>query len=367
MGIRYRKATVDDAVRLLELRRQSILVLAPRGMTFAQSETWASKMTLEGMKDRMRETEVLVAELNDLIVGWVAFEEDYLDGLYTDPDFAQQGVGTGLLSLTEKLIRDAGVKSIRLEASWNAEAWYMRRGYEPTGPRPPDGARPLAKSLCPTPRLTVLENIAQKILCVNRPHPVRVAIDGVDGAGKTALADELVGPIRAAGRPVIRVSVDGFHNPRNKRYRLGRHSPEGYFRDSFDYDALITGLLAPLGPGGSLRYRRAIFDYRTDSKINAPLESAPANAVLLLDGIFLLRPEIRSHWDFSVFLDVPFETSVSRMAQRNGSSPEVHAIENSRYVEGQEIYLNTCQPTSVAMLVVDNEKLPAPRVIVDRT
>jgi hypothetical protein len=33
------------------------------------------------------------------------------------------------------------------------------------------------------------------IAAVERPHPARVALDGVDGAGKTHLADELVGPL----------------------------------------------------------------------------------------------------------------------------------------------------------------------------
>jgi hypothetical protein len=40
---------------------------------------------------------------------------------------------------------------------------------------------------------------------------VRVAIDGVDGVGKTTLADELVAPLQLLGRDVIRASIDGFH------------------------------------------------------------------------------------------------------------------------------------------------------------
>jgi uridine kinase len=43
---------------------------------------------------------------------------------------------------------------------------------------------------------------------------VRVAIDGVDGAGKTTFANELAEVVGGLGRPVIRASVDGFHNPR---------------------------------------------------------------------------------------------------------------------------------------------------------
>jgi uridine kinase len=38
----------------------------------------------------------------------------------------------------------------------------------------------------------------------------------------------------------------------------------------------------------------------------APEEYADADAILLFDGIFLHRPELRPYWDFSIFLAVNF-------------------------------------------------------------
>ena len=78
-------------------------------------------------------------------------------------------------------------------------------------------------------RSTLIEMLAERIAGVRCPHPVRVAIDGVDGVGKTTLADELAVALSSCERPVIRATVDGFHNPRNVRYRLGRNSAEGFF------------------------------------------------------------------------------------------------------------------------------------------
>ncbi len=42
--------------------------------------------------------------------------------------------------------------------------------------------------------------LADRIAHVKRSHPVRVAIDGVDAAGKTTLAAEHVAPHERAGR-----------------------------------------------------------------------------------------------------------------------------------------------------------------------
>jgi len=212
-------------------------------------------------------------------------------------------------------------------------------------------------------RVALLEALAVKIAGVHRPHPLRVAIDGVDGVGKTCFADELVPPLERRGFPVIRASVDDFHNPRAARYRLGKSSPEGYFLDSFNYEALTTHLLVPLGPGGSLQYQCAVFDYRTDSPVSPPLETAPDNAIMLFDGIFLHRPELRSHWDFSIFLDAPFTATAPRVAHRDGGTPALGAPENLRYIEGQKLYLRRCEPTRVATVVINNENLTSPYIV----
>ena len=214
-------------------------------------------------------------------------------------------------------------------------------------------------------RPAMLDLLAAKIASVTRPHPVRVAIDGVDGVGKTTLADELVSPLQHRGRPVIRASIDGFHNPRSIRYRLGLASAEGYFRDSFNYKALTTALLDPLSPRGSRRYRRAVFDYRTDSDVSTPFETAASDAVLLFDGVFLLRPELRAYWDISLFLDAPFAVTTWRMAQRDGRTPDVQAAENLRYLEGQKLYMERCEPKRVATVVIDNQNLGAPALMTD--
>jgi len=59
-------------------------------------------------------------------------------------------------------------------------------------------------------RQQVLKDVAERIIQLDLNHPARVAIDGVDAPGKTTFADELAPIIEAAGRPVIRASVDGF-------------------------------------------------------------------------------------------------------------------------------------------------------------
>jgi len=217
-----------------------------------------------------------------------------------------------------------------------------------------------------TPRQQFLHALSCLIAGIPCDHPLRLGIDGVDASGKTILADELVAPLTATGRRVLRASIDGFHRPRAERYKLGRQSPEGYFRDSFQLDRIVRDLLAPLGPAGSRRIKRAVFDYRSDSPVYLPEEDVPADAILLFDGVFLHRRELVSFWDATIYLDVPFEITVRRAAERDGWPPDVEAVENRRYVEGQRLYLRECNPPAAASIVVDNSDLARPVITARR-
>lgn len=209
----------------------------------------------------------------------------------------------------------------------------------------------------------LLGHLEQEILRRRTTSILRVGIDGVDGAGKTTLGNALAGALRAAAVPVVRASADAFHHPRAVRYRRGRDSPEGFFRDSYDYAALRRSLLDPLSPGGSRRFRTAVFDHRSDRRVDAAEERAEARSVLIVDGIFLHRPELRPYWDFSVFLDVRFEVSIPRGAQRGEGSADPFALGNRRYVEGQRLYIQECNPKAHATVVVGYDDPAAPCIL----
>ncbi|WP_334359603.1 MULTISPECIES: GNAT family N-acetyltransferase [unclassified Bradyrhizobium] len=136
-----------DAGGLYDIRRRSILELAPPTMAAAEAQGWAARLTLSGMARKLRELEIWVAELDGEIVGWGAIRGDRLEGLYAAPEFAGQGVGVGLLAMLEGLMRDRGFPSVHAEASTNARDFYLRRGYRATGPQTPKGAWPIAKEL----------------------------------------------------------------------------------------------------------------------------------------------------------------------------------------------------------------------------
>lgn len=219
-------------------------------------------------------------------------------------------------------------------------------------------------------RSALLNALAARIVAIHRHHPTRVAIDGVDAAGKTTLADELVAPVQTYGRRVIRASIDGFLHPRAVRYRLGDASANGYYFDSFNYEAVKVDLLAPLGPGGSRQFRIAAFDFLRDAEVRPPLETASEHDILLFDGVFLQRPELAGYWDWLIWVEAPFNVTVPRAlarAERQGqiSQEALRALAQryqKRYVPGQELYINSCHPKERAQIVVYNDDYLNPEI-----
>jgi uridine kinase len=210
----------------------------------------------------------------------------------------------------------------------------------------------------------LLSRLAEAVGSVTIPHPTRVAIDGPPAAGKTTLGDELAVVLRAQGREVIRVSIENFLHPRSQRYRRGEYSAEGCYHDSFDFDSLHRVLLDPLGPGGDRRFQQAVYDRPTETAIYLPLTTAPADAVLLFDGVFLLRPELIDRWDLCIFVSAAFEETLDRARTRDlalfGSATEVERRHRERYRPSQQFYFDTVRPTDHADIIVHNDEPQQP-------
>jgi uridine kinase len=197
-----------------------------------------------------------------------------------------------------------------------------------------------------------LDAVVRSTPLLNRP--VLVAVDGVDGSGKTTFASQLASRYADRGRTAHVVHMDDFLNPREVRYRRGRDSPEGYFRDTYDLDTFRASVIEPVAARGGLSIRFRAFDHRTDCPVEDEPILVPADAVVIVEGMFLHRDELVDLWDLSVFLDVPFTVSVRRMAERDGTNPDPDDPSVRRYVEGQRIYLARCTPAQRATHVVPN-------------
>lgn len=215
--------------------------------------------------------------------------------------------------------------------------------------------------LVSTPRVEFLRDLRREIDHNYAHGRVMVAVDGMTGSGTAEFAAGLASIYTEAGRRVFHASVEDFHTPRDERYRAGRQSAEGYYQDSFDYSTLRRTLLDPFRMAGSTGFQTVAFDVRRNAPVVASWHTADADAVLIIAGVFLLRPELRAAWNYTIHLDVPVSLAYERLAVTAGRDPNPDAPANLRYIGGQELYLAEVEPLLSASAVVDNSDPEHPR------
>ena len=185
-------------------------------------------------------------------------------------------------------------------------------------------------------RHLVLDELGNALAAFDAGRTMRVGIDGADGAGKTLLAEEVAQLLTTRGRPVVRISLDQFERSSEERYARGELSPEGYYLDAFDLD----------------RFREHVLT------VEAP--------VLVCDGVFLQRPELRDLWDLTIFVNCDLEVAAKRGAERNlfwfDSLDETHERYRVRYMPAQRRYIEEFRPHERADFVIENTVLREPQL-----
>jgi uridine kinase len=182
--------------------------------------------------------------------------------------------------------------------------------------------------LPPTPRVQFLRGLVGDLRLVFPVGRVVVAVDG--GLAGSPFADDLAAVFREAGADTFRASLGDFHHSRAYRTRQGPETPESYYREGYDYVTLRRVLLDPYRMGGSTGFQTAAFDEERDRPVQARWLTAGRDAVLVIDGEFALRPELREIWNASILLV-------------NAPQDSVY-LEDARPLENADILVDDSEP-----------------------
>lgn len=197
--------------------------------------------------------------------------------------------------------------------------------------------------LVSTPRIEFLRTLAAEILHNYGRGRTIIAIDGPDAGGRAAFGDDLAAVFREDELHVFRASLRYFQHSRAEQQRLALDTPDHRYGVGYDYSALRRVLVEPFRMGGSTGFVTEEFDPDRDTWIQPTWQTAPADAILIIDGDYINRPELHGLWLYSVLLEG---------APVNDSDLRYHA---------------DVHPRDVVSAVVDTTDPEAPRrVLTDR-
>jgi uridine kinase len=177
--------------------------------------------------------------------------------------------------------------------------------------------------LATTPRVAFLRGVAEVVLARCGRGRMIVAVTGPVGAGPVgagpvgagpvgagpvgagaaAFADDLRAVLEERDHAVFRAGMDGFLRSRHAQAAFGEDTPERFVRFGLDEPTLLRSLVEPFRLGGSTAFVTRVHDAARDAWVEPKWITGPEDAILLLDGRFLLRERLARLWDYRIAID----------------------------------------------------------------
>jgi len=173
---------------------------------------------------------------------------------------------------------------------------------------------------------------------------VRAGLDLVSG---------LPAALLSRGRTTYVVDVRDFLRPASVRLERGRDDPDAYYEDWLDLAALRREVLDPVGEGGMGRILPTLWDAERDRATRSGYVDVPADAVVVVNGWFLLGSGL------------PFELTVHVALSGAARQRRAVADDAARELPAWSRYDAEVRPSEWADLVIRADD-PAHPALVDR-
>jgi len=184
-----------------------------------------------------------------------------------------------------------------------------------------------------------------------------LGITGHSGCGKTLFARDVHKVLAAGGRDSAVVALDDFARSGLTNHDLAStgfwsvDKPLDQIERAYDVDDLLSRVLEPHRKGEDVRFRR-----------DGAEVCVPKDAVLVLSGLFLLHPRLRSALDRVIHLEVGEVQSLRRIAGRDArrQGPESLLAVRRHHLPTQRAFDEIRKPSEHADLVLDAENALGP-------
>jgi uridine kinase len=183
-----------------------------------------------------------------------------------------------------------------------------------------------------------------------------VAVSGIDASGKGYCSRLIVEALQGRGLNAVGIGLDPWMNHRS--IRLVEENPgENFYRNGFRFDLLFDELVLPLKKTRSVQLDAKLLT-ETATEYHDHRYDFENVDVIVLEGVFLFQPRLRSHYDLAIWVECSFETAIERAIVRGqeGLPPDetVRAFETI-YFPAEEFHFALDNPKASTDLVLMND------------
>ena len=184
----------------------------------------------------------------------------------------------------------------------------------------------------------------------NRKRVFVLGVDGLGGSGKTTYALLLKNVLKNEGIHVEVLHIDDFIHPKEIRYDSSKLDWECYYNLQWRYDYLRMEILTPIQSGSMINKDIELYDKQNDSYIGKHI-TLTTDSILMIEGVFLQRSELRSYFDYVIYIDANKESRLQRVIERDtyiGDEKSIIEKYEKRYFPAEDQYILEHNPKQKA-------------------
>jgi uridine kinase len=202
----------------------------------------------------------------------------------------------------------------------------------------------------------VASRIAWERTAISPDRALVVGISGIDGSGKGFVTTQIADELRKQVPIVTPIGADGWLNLPPVRFNdvnPGLH----FYENAFRLDQMFADVISPLRQSRSVKCEVDHVE-ETAKFFSQRSYKLEAVDVVLVEGIFLYKPQYRDQFDLRVWIDCSFETALDRAVRRSQeglSAADTIAAYQKIYFPAQRIHLDRDQPIQAADIIINND------------
>ncbi len=204
----------------------------------------------------------------------------------------------------------------------------------------------------------VVETVLERQRAAPAKQSLLVALSGIDGAGKGYLGGHLVAALRGCGLNAVLITIDPWLNLPAEPFSSARPA-EHFYANAIRFEEMFEKLVLPLKLNRSVHIEADVAE-ETATEFRRHTYEFNNVDVIVLEGIYLLRRDLRRQYDLSLWIECSFETALERALRRaqEGLPPaETVRAYQTIYFPAQLIHFALDEPWAAADLVIPNDPL----------
>lgn len=182
-----------------------------------------------------------------------------------------------------------------------------------------------------------------------------IAISGIGGSGKGYISEKLKESFQKKGFNIHIENLDAWLNLPSIRFSK-IDKAKTFYDKAIRFDELFEHVIKPYKNSGKVKTTMNYIEETWENFIKKNLEICNVD-IFILEGIYIFQEPYSSYFDYKIWIDCPFETSLSRAINRNQEGlleKEVVSIYNEVFFPAQRIHFEKDKPYQKADLIYSN-------------